>query len=326
MEEVLGLLRGPVGTNVEVLFRRGKQFEFTKTLTRARIEVPAVKYAMMEDGIAYLRIIEFTPLTAARVQDALDSFKKAGYSKLIIDLRNNPGGLIDSAVEVSNKFIKSGVIVSTKARVSYENREFRARPGRAAVPEGLPIVVLLNKASASASEIVAGALKDYRVAYLMGEKSYGKGSVQQVINLLHNDAMKLTMARYYTPSGANIDKLGIPPDREVLMPTLTEAEEKLLSELLQTTRISDFMEGRKDLSSQEADTFVAELYKTWPVQHRVLKKMVMLEYYRTHLSPLYDLEYDVQLQAAVDLLKKENVSELLKTTKTVKELQEAPKP
>jgi len=325
MEEVLSKLRGPVGTPVTVMLRRGKALEFPVTMNRALIEVPTVKYAMMDKGIGYLRIIEFTPLTAERVQEALDSFKKAGYSKLLIDLRNNPGGLITSVVDVADKFIDSGVIVSTRSRIAYENREFKASPARTTFDKKIPVVVLLNKGSASASEILAGALKDDRLAYLVGETSYGKGSVQQVIDLMNQDAMKLTMARYYTPSDANIDKLGIPPDREVLFPVLTEAEEKSLSELLQTTRLADFVAGKTALSGAEAEAFARTLSKTYPVEIRVLKRLVLQEFYRTHITPLYDMEYDVQLKAAVDVLLKEDVPALLRTTKTVKELQEIQK-
>ncbi|ULQ60884.1 S41 family peptidase [Brucepastera parasyntrophica] len=322
MEEVLAILRGPVGTDVTVTIRRGKSLEFKATLTRALIEVPTVKYAMMENGIGYLRIVEFTPLTPARVQDALDFFEKEGYTKLLIDLRNNPGGLITSVVDVANKFIDSGVIVSTRSRISFENREFRARPDRTTFDKNIPIVVLINRGAASASEILAGALKDYKLAYLVGETSYGKGSVQQVIDLLNGDAMKITMARYYTPSGANIDSSGIIPDREVLFPELTEAEEKALTDLLQTTEIADFVEANPELTNSQAEDFARKLAATYPVELRVLKRLVMQQFYRTHISPLYDLEYDIQLKAAVDILNTENIPELLKTTYTVFDMQQ----
>lgn len=321
MEEVLSRLRGPVGTDVTVLMRRGKALEFKSVLTRALIEVPTVKFAMMGDGIGYLRIIEFTPLTADRVQDALDFFKKEGYTRLLIDLRNNPGGLITSVVDVADKFISEGTIVSTKSRISRENRVFRASPGNTTFDQSLPIVVLINKGSASASEILAGALKDHRLAYLVGETTYGKGSVQQVVELLQGDAMKLTIARYYTPSDANIDKLGIPPDREVLFPVMTETEEKSLSELLATTRIADFVAGMASLDNEKTERFVRELEKDYKVEFRVLKKLVVQEYYRTHMGPLYDLEYDVQLKAAVDIITRESIPDLLESTKTVLELQ-----
>lgn len=325
MEEVLSILRGPVGTDVTIVLRRGKLMEFPVTLKRALIEVPTVKYTMMDNGIAYLRIIEFTPITAERVQAALDSFKETGYKGLIIDLRNNPGGLITSVVDVADKFVDSGIIVSTRSRISWENREYRASPAKTTFDAKVPVVVLINKGSASASEILAGALKDYRLAYLVGETSYGKGSVQQIIDLLNEDAMKITMARYYTPSDANIDKLGISPDREVLFPSLTEAEEKALSDLLSTTKIADWVTLAGEVSGDKAEKFARELSETYKVEVRVLKRLVMQEYYRTHLSPLYDLEYDIQLKAAFDILMKEDIPALLESTKTVRELQDAAK-
>ncbi|HOF85697.1 MAG TPA: S41 family peptidase, partial [Treponemataceae bacterium] len=246
-----------------------------------------------------------------------------GYTSLLIDLRNNPGGLITSVVDVADKFVDDGVIVSTKSRVTYENREFRAKSGTSVVPAGFPIVILINKGSASASEILAGALKDYHLAYLVGETTYGKGSVQQVIDLLNNDAMKVTMARYYTPSGANIDKQGIPPDREVLLPELGEEDEEVLSRLLNTTVLADFVAGRETLTQKDVAAFVQKLEKDYPVERRVLKRLVMQEYYRTRVTPLYDLEYDIQLKAAVDILLEEDVRELLKATNTVQEIQQS---
>jgi carboxyl-terminal processing protease len=325
MEQVLAKLRGSAGTNVTITLRRGKLLEFPVTLTRAKIELPTVKSTMMDGGIGYLRIIEFTPLTAQRVEDALVSFKAAGYTSLIIDLRNNPGGLITSVVDVADKFVESGVIVSTRGRIPYENRDYKASGSKPIVDRSIPIVVLINKGSASASEILSGALKDYHLAYLVGETSYGKGLVQDVLGLLKDDAMKITIARYYTPSGANIDKLGIPPDREVLFPELSEAEQKALTELLKTTKIADFVANKPNLTPTQAEAFAKTLHSTYPVDVRVLKKLVTQEYYRTRLSPMYDLEYDIQLKAAVDLLKAGAVPELLKSTKSVLELQEIAK-
>jgi carboxyl-terminal processing protease len=323
MEDVLAKLRGPVGTNVTVKIRRGKLMEFPVTMKRALIEVPTVKYTMMDGGIGYLRIIEFTPVTAERVAEALKSFSKAGYTSLIIDIRNNPGGLITSVVDVADQFIDSGVIVSTRSRIAYENRAFKATSGKSDFDPKIPVVVLLNRGSASAAEILSGALKDYHLAYLVGETSYGKGSVQQVMDLLSQDAMKVTMARYYTPSDANIDKQGIPPDREILFPKLTEAEEKSLADLLKTTKIADAVAAVPNFDPAAAERIAKELVKAYPADLRVMKKLVEQEYYRTHISPLYDLDYDIQLKSAVDILKKEDVFALLKTTKTVKELQDA---
>ena len=153
MDEVLALLRGEVGKSVKVHMKRGKNMEYDVTLVRAIIEVPTVKYEMIGSDIGYLRIIEFTPQTPERVQEALDSFAKSGYKSLIIDLRNNPGGLITSVVSVADKFIDSGTIVSTKSRLQSENMSFTAKKANTTAPRNMPIVVLINKGSASASEI-----------------------------------------------------------------------------------------------------------------------------------------------------------------------------
>ena len=321
MEEVLSHLRGPAGTDVQVLIRRGKAMEFPVTLTRAVIEVPTVKYEMMEGGTGYLRIVEFTPLTPDKVREALQAFAAENFSALILDLRNNPGGLITSVINVADQFLESGTIVSTRSRIPFENRTFSASGGKTEIAPGIPVVVLINKGSASASEILAGALKDHKRAYLVGETTYGKGSVQQVLDLLNNDMMKITVARYYTPSGANIDKQGIPPDLAVSFPELTEDEEKALSELLNTTEIADFVEKNPDLTPQMAETFAKTLQEKYPANLPILKRLVMQEYYRTHTAPLYDLEYDVQLRAAVDLLKQNDIAGLISATKTVQEIQ-----
>lgn len=325
MEKVLSILRGPVGTDVTIKIRRGKLLEFPVTLTRALIEVPTVKYSMMDNGVGYLRIIEFTPVTVSRVKEALTSFKKEKFSGLIIDLRNNPGGLITSVVDVADLFIDSGVIVSTRSRIFYENREFTAKKSNTIFDSAIPIVVLINRGSASASEILAGALKDYHLGYLVGETTFGKGSVQQVIDLLNQDAMKMTMARYYTPSDANIDKIGIHPDKEVLFPELTENEQKALSDLLNTTILSEKVAEKKELSNKEAERIARDLQKTYDVNLRVLSQLVKQEYYRTHLTPMYDLEYDVQLAEAVSLFERKKIQDLLKSTRTVRELQEEKK-
>ena len=259
MEQVLDMLRGKVGESVDLVIRRGKNMEFPVTLVRAVIEVPTVKYGMIEGSkIGYVRLIEFTPQTVERTQEALDSFKKNNASGIIIDLRNNPGGLITSAADIADKFIDNGPIVTTKSRLSFENSVFTATAKKTVV-RNTPIVVLINKGSASASEIVSGALKDNHLAYLVGQRTYGKGSVQQVLPLSATDGLKITMARYYTPSDVNIDKIGIPPDREVLFPVLSEEGEKQYLELYKSTEISDFVDGRTDLTEKQISDFAKTL-------------------------------------------------------------------
>ena len=329
MDEVLDKLRGPVGEKVNIVIRRGKNIEFPVTLTRAIIEVPTIKYGTIKtskNGTAgYVRIIEFTPQTADRFQQALDSFKKESISGLIIDLRNNPGGLITSVYDVANKFIDNGPIVSTKSRLAFENSVFTASPDKTTFDKTTPIVVLINKGSASASEILSGALKDYHRAYLVGQRTYGKGSVQQVLPLSASDGIKITMARYYTPSDTNIDKIGIPPDREVLFPVLNEEGEKQYSELIKSDEIAKYVELQKNMSEQAISAYGLTLKKKYPdIDFGSLKKLIRNEVNRTKGTMLYDLDYDIQLNAALDILAlpSSEYASLLKNTKTLKELQD----
>lgn len=325
MDEVLEMLRGNIGETVDLVIRRGKNLEFPVTLTRALIEVQTVKYGMIENNIAYLRIIEFTPQTAEKVQQALDYFIAQKFTGLIIDLRNNPGGLLNSVADVADKFIDKGSIVTTKSRIEYQNSVFSASPSKTTMPKDIPIVVLINRGSASASEILAGALKDDHLAYLVGENTYGKGSVQQVVPLRNGDGIKITMARYYTPSDANIDKTGIPPDREVLFPQLTETEEKALNELFNEQVIAAYVENHADMSEADINVYAKELQKNYPLELRVLKKLISQEVHRTQIAPLVDMEYDIQLQEAVSIIRTEDFIELMKNTKTIKELQQQSK-
>jgi carboxyl-terminal processing protease len=319
MDEVLARLKGPPGVEIKLLVRRGKSLEFPVSLVREVIEVPTVKQAMIED-VAYLKLISFNALTVDRTRDALRNFQTRGYKSLILDLRNNYGGLLQSAVGIGDFFLEDGVIVSIKSRIASENKIFNARRSTL-VPANIPIVVLINRGSASASEIVAGALKDRGRAYLVGEKSFGKGSVQQVYPL-DKAGFKITTARYYTPSDVNIDNIGIPPDQEVLFPEFTEEDSEHLSALIGANRIPAFVEENPEASAGEVDRFVRELYKDYPIEISLLRRMVRDEQNRTVIVPVYDLEYDVQLQEAVKILRGGMYNALMRTTKTLKVLQE----
>ncbi|AEF84182.1 carboxyl- protease [Treponema primitia ZAS-2] len=318
MDEVLSRLRGAPGVDVRLLIRRGEKLVFPVTLTRAIIEVPTVKHAMIEK-IGYLKLLTFTPMSVDRTREALEDFKNQGYTSFILDLRNNYGGLLHSAVGISDLFLEGGVVVSTKSRISSENAVFTARRG-AVVPSNIPIVVLINRGSASASEIVAGALKDRGRAYLVGEKSYGKGSVQQVFPL-EKAGFRITTARYYTPSDVNIDKIGIPPDREVLFPEFTNDEAEKLSALITDNKIPAFVEANPDASPARVDTFAKELNTEYMIDLTLLRRLIWNEQTRTAIAPVYDLEYDVQLQEAVNILQNGNFGQLMQTTKTLRELQ-----
>lgn len=223
-EQVIGMslndavdkMRGKVGTKVKLTIRRINQKPFDVKITREEIKIRSVKSELKSGDVAYIRITSFTEDTDKTVEKALAKARKESKNKLkgvVLDVRNNPGGLLDQAVNVSDLFLDKGEIVSTRSRNPEDTVKYTAKAGD--IAEGLPIVVLINDGSASASEIVAGALQDHKRAIILGEKSFGKGSVQTVIPLGDHGAMRLTTARYYTPSGRSIQAKGIEPDVEV---------------------------------------------------------------------------------------------------------------
>lgn len=320
MEEVLGMLRGTVGESVTVRIRRST-VEFDKTLVRAVIENPTVKYGMI-NSTGYILLTEFSTATADRVQEAIDSFKKAGYTGLIIDLRNNGGGLLSSAVDIADKFIDEGVIVSTKSRIEYENAIFYAEK-KDTVVRNIPVVVLVNESSASASEILAGALKDSKKAYLVGTKTYGKGSVQVPTSLINNDGFKITVAKYYSPSDVNIDKVGILPDEEVKSPEFTKEEEEAFKKLLESSEIEKYVAAHPKMTEQEIVSYAKQLKSKYNLEDRILRKLVRNESELSmQPSRLYDLDYDLQLKRALEIVKSPVFDKLIKNSKTLKQQSE----
>lgn len=212
LSEAVDMMRGPVGTTISITVRRGEEEPFDISIERDIITVQSVR-SRLEGDIGYVRITAFNEQTMPGLEEAVAAFKEElddGLGGLVLDLRNNPGGLLDQAVGVSDAFLERGEIVSTRGRYEEDSSRYNARNGD--LIEGLPIVVLINGGSASASEIVAGALQDHRRAIVMGTKSFGKGSVQTIMPLGSAGAMRLTTARYYTPSGRSIQAKGIEPD------------------------------------------------------------------------------------------------------------------
>jgi carboxyl-terminal processing protease len=215
LKDAVDKLRGAVDTKVTIKVKRGDKEPFDVTLTRAVITIKSVR-SRTEGNVGIIRITSFTEQTDVGVRAAIDSFKQKLGDKLVgvvLDLRNNPGGLLDEAIAVSDEFLDHGEIVSTRGRGGKVTSRFSAKPGDAI--SGKPMIVLINGGSASASEIVAGALQDHRRAIIMGTQSFGKGSVQTIIPLGNQGAMRLTTARYYTPSGRSIQAVGVTPDIHV---------------------------------------------------------------------------------------------------------------
>ncbi|MFP4606255.1 MAG: S41 family peptidase [Thiohalospira sp.] len=225
--EAVDKMRGEPGSEIELtILREGRDEPLELTLERAVIKVESVKSRMLEDGYGYLRITNFQSRTGKDVVNAVESLREENDGALdgmVLDMRNNPGGVLDAAVDVSDAFLNEGRIVYTKGRVKDAKMSFSAEEGD--ILDGAPIVVLTNNGSASASEIVAGALQDHRRALVMGQETFGKGSVQTVLPLGGSTAVKLTTARYYTPDGRSIQAEGIKPDVSLENLRLTRAEE-----------------------------------------------------------------------------------------------------
>jgi carboxyl-terminal processing protease len=214
LQEAVDKMRGPINSDINLTIRREGTEPFDVKLTRANIKIQSVRSHVEGNNIGYIRITSFNEQTDVGLNNAMKNLKQQANNKLIgviLDLRNNPGGLLDQAVAVSDAFLDRGEIVSTRGRRSDEAQRYNARPG-AKPASGLPVAVLINGGSASASEIVAGALQDHHRAILIGTRSFGKGSVQTIIPLAGHGAMRLTTARYYTPSGRSIQAKGIDPD------------------------------------------------------------------------------------------------------------------
>ena len=215
LSEAVELMRGPVGSSIELTIRRrGEKKALTFSVTREIIQIKSVKAELLEKNIGYIRLTSFNENSAGQIKKAINKFEKnKNLKSYILDLRNNPGGLLSQAIKISDFFLDNGEIVSTKSRQQSENRKWFAKKGD--LTKGKTILVLINYGSASASEIVAGALKDHKRAILIGENSYGKGSVQSIIPLKNKGAIRLTVAKYYLPSGKSISEVGVSPDIEI---------------------------------------------------------------------------------------------------------------
>jgi carboxyl-terminal processing protease len=215
LTEAVELMRGPVGSTIKITVRRrGVKKAIIFNITREIIKIESVKSKIIEDTVGYIRLTSFNENSADQIKEKIKELRQnKKIEKYILDLRNNPGGLLSQAIKISDFFLNNGEIVSTKSRKKKENRKWFARKGD--IIDGATLIVLINYGSASAAEIVAGALRDHKRAILIGEKSFGKGSVQSIIPLKNKGAIRLTISKYYLPSGKSISEVGITPDIEI---------------------------------------------------------------------------------------------------------------
>ena len=215
LSEAVDLMRGPVGSSIELTIRRiGVKKALIFNIVRDIIEIQSVKADLLENNIGYIRLTSFNENSSEQIKSKIKVLEKDGnINAYILDLRNNPGGLLSQAIKITDFFLDNGEIVSTKSRKNSENRKWFAKKGD--ITDGKTLIVLINYGSASAAEIVAGALKDHKRAIIIGENSFGKGSVQSIIPLQNKGAIRLTVAKYYLPSGKSISEVGISPDIEI---------------------------------------------------------------------------------------------------------------
>ncbi len=278
LNEAVEKLRGPIGSKVRVSVQRAQDEPFEVNIIRDEIKIRSVRSRLYET-IGYIRITTFSEQTSPGLQRAIDDLRAEtaeGLTGLVLDLRNNPGGLLSEAIRVSDAFLEKGEIVSTRGRSENDIKHAYARPGD--ISDGLPLVVLINSGSASASEIVAGALKDHRRAVVMGTRSFGKGSVQTITPMPGHGAMRLTTARYFTPSGVSIQAKGISPDIEVALARI----EKLEGGPVREEDLRGALDSQEDDAEATADN-------------------------ATPAQPEDPIEIDYQLARAVDLLRGLNV-------------------
>lgn len=284
LSEAVKVMRGKPGSDIELtIVRDGLDQPLNLTITRDIIKVKSVKARMLEPGYGYLRISQFQSKTAENLVDAIEDLKKENGGSLkgtVLDLRNNPGGVLNGAVAVSDAFLDKGMIVYTEGRIADSKLRFNATPDD--VIDGAPLVVLVNQGSASASEIVAGALQDHKRAIIVGSKTFGKGSVQTILPLSSESALKLTTARYYTPSGRSIQAEGITPDIELDRVKFTSVERKI--EPLKEADLSRHLEngngGKKGKSADDEDddskSLAADDYMLYEALN-LLKGLVILQ-------------------------------------------------
>lgn len=275
LNDAVEKLRGPIGSNVKISVQRAQDEPFEVNIIRDEIKIRSVRSRLYET-IGYIRITTFSEQTSPGLQKAMDDLRAEtaeGLTGLVLDLRNNPGGLLSEAIRVSDSFLEKGEIVSTRGRGKNDIQHAYARPGD--ISDGLPLVVLINSGSASASEIVAGALKDHRRAVVMGTRSFGKGSVQTITPMPGHGAMRLTTALYFTPSGVSIQAKGISPDIEVALARIEKLEGGLVRE----------EDLRGALDNQEGGTEEPTADNT------------------ASAEPKDPIEIDYQLARAVDLLR-----------------------
>ncbi len=310
VKDAVDKLRGNIGTKLTItLQREGVEEPFKVTMTREEIKLKTVKSDYIDFGkrkYGYIKMLEFSVPTADEFKKQLKDELAKNPAGIIVDLRNNPGGLLNVVADCVNYFLDEGIIVYTRGRVSDNNQEFSAKKDLTFVPKELPLVVLINQGSASASEIFAGAMQDTGRGVLVGMKSFGKGSVQKTYTFPDDGStIKYTVARYYTPSGICIDKIGLTPNvtEKLWYETLGDDEKTAIVKLENTNIIKDFMSKNGDITDEKLKGFRKELLaKGFNVSEKSLNYLIGMKKTENSIPPVYDLSDDNQLVKALNVL------------------------
>jgi len=297
--EAVSKLRGKIGTKVTItILREGEKEPLDFTLTRALIKLPNIKQRILDKDIGYIRIIGFMDeSTSQDFKNSLLSLKSKGIKELILDLRNNTGGLLTQAVEVADEFISSGVIVSTRGRNSKQSQVYYAHPEGEALK--IPLIVLINGGSASASEIVAGAIKDHKRGVLLGTKSFGKGTVQKVFPMENGGAIWITTDKYYTPLGVCIDGKGIKPNIKVEPFKPTQKEKEILNKLRSSNPIKEFLKQSPQWKKEDLPPLIQKLKEKEIIVEEELLERVLREEDENKENDIFN---DLQLMQAESFL------------------------
>lgn len=309
LHEAVSLLRGKRNTKVKIeVFRQGVPKFLKVSIVRKNIQIPSVKATLLKNRVGYIKITTFADNTPRDLEKSINKMRRKGMKKLVIDLRFNPGGALSAVVEMADMFLEGGLIVYTKGRHTQNTRKFFAGDEVAVDPD-MPLVVLVNQGSASASEIFAGAMKDRKRATIIGHKTFGKGTVQNVIDVLDKDkvlGLKITTAKYYTPGGYVIAGKGIKPNIKVEMPKMTAEEEFHTIRLLKLKLIQKFAKRYRRSIPRSAFKSLQRTLKRKGLKIRdiFVKKLIRDEQSFYSGPKIVDLEYDSQLRKALEVLKR----------------------
>ncbi len=309
LDEVVKILRGEPGTKVTIsIEREGSEDLIDYTITREIIKLKAVKYDVIDKDIGYIKITSFSKTVPDELEAAIKELLKKNIKGMIVDVRNNPGGLLDVAVKVVDNFISDGLIVYTRTRKGifnpFLNQDYYAQKSKTLISDDMPLVVMINHGSASASEIFAGAIQDHKRGIIVGKKSYGKGSVQSVIDIDDGYGLRYTTALYYTPNGRQINKKGIDPDIVVDEYKLSKEDIKFLNKVNDKKYIQDFIKKHPDYTDNDIEELMRKLNADEIYLDRiVIKKLIKNEEYKEKKAPIYDTDIDLQLKMAIQILR-----------------------